>query len=97
MPIPVSFRKRLHQVRVSAGETDKHQHFTVSLALAALAMHTPVAAPAAVIATLAVGLAKEAWDHYLGSGFCWLDMTANALGATSGAALVVLLRTGLSG
>lgn len=35
---------------------------------------------AGILITLAVGLLKELWDHYYGSGFCWADLVANKIG-----------------
>jgi uncharacterized protein YfiM (DUF2279 family) len=37
-----------------------------------------------------IGLAKECWDHYWGSGFCWLDMLANTMGIAAGSVIVWL-------
>lgn len=34
----------------------------------------------AFIFTFLVGLLKECWDHYYGSGFCLYDMLANMIG-----------------
>jgi len=37
----------------------------------------------AIIFTFLVGLLKECWDHYYGSGFCFYDMLANMIGILS--------------
>lgn len=60
-------------------EPDKHQHFWASayLTLAGLWLYPPEVAYAGVIC---VGLVKEIWDHFLGSGFCHHDILANLLG-----------------
>lgn len=73
-------------------EPDKHQHFWASalLTLAALWLYPPAIAYSAV---WLVGLAKEVWDHFYGSGFCRIDMLANGLGIAS-AALGFQLVTG---
>lgn len=60
-------------------EEDKRQHFGYSfvlLLLAALWLNLW----SAVSLVLLIGLVKEVWDHFWGSGFCWIDMAANVLG-----------------
>lgn len=60
-------------------EEDKRQHFGYSfvlLLLAALWLNLWSAASLVLL----IGLVKEVWDHYWGSGFCWIDMAANVLG-----------------
>jgi len=37
----------------------------------------------------AIGLAKELWDRRYGTGFCWYDMLANALGMATGLILLI--------
>jgi len=37
----------------------------------------------AIIFTFLIGLLKECWDHYYGSGFCFYDMLANMIGILS--------------
>lgn len=60
-------------------EPDKRQHFWVSahLTLAGLWLYPPEVAYGGIFL---VGLLKEIWDHFLGSGFCRLDILANGLG-----------------
>jgi|AntRauTorckE5430_2_1112549.scaffolds.fasta_scaffold08672_2 hypothetical protein len=60
-------------------ERDKQQHFWLSLAIVSLALLIVGFGPAVLISASA-GLAKEIWDHYYGSGFCWYDLLADALG-----------------
>jgi len=36
--------------------------------------------PIALVLTFFIGLLKEVWDKYYGSGFCFYDMAANLLG-----------------
>lgn len=89
MPAPLA---RLYQ------EEDKRQHFGVSLLLFILCLlpcallypFWPGLALAAAV-TLLVGLGKEVWDHFYGSGFCWFDMAANAAGIGLGIAVVSVL------
>lgn len=80
------------------GEHDKRQHFAVSLLLFAasslLLMLWCSLWPSLVAAatlTLLIGLGKEVWDHFYGSGFCWFDMVANLAGMLIGAVLVGLM------
>ncbi|PSL14123.1 hypothetical protein CLV44_10959 [Marinobacterium halophilum] len=76
----MSFMVRLsRRVLLHCREEDKRQHFGYSFVLMLLA------APwfslwAAVVVVLVIGLFKEIWDHYWGTGFCWIDMTANVFG-----------------
>ena len=50
----------------------------------ALAVLSPVLAFGAVFL---IGLAKECWDHFYGSGFCWFDMMGNLIGIAAALAL----------
>ena len=68
-------------------EADKQQHFIYSsfiYIIMALVTGDIVISSATC---LYIGLIKEIWDHYAGSGFCWNDMTANALGCLFGISL----------
>jgi len=56
-------------------QEDKRQHFLYSFFLLLLFIVLVPAYWAAVIVFL-IGLGKEVWDHYYGSGFCWFDMQA---------------------
>lgn len=71
-------------LRARSREYDKRQHFFYSLALVLAAAFL---APfwLAVVSVFVIGLGKECWDHFWGSGFCWIDMVANALGIVAGA------------
>ncbi len=71
--------KLARRVRQRWREPDKQQHFWASalLSLAALWLYPPIVA---FVAVGLVGLAKEVWDHFYGSGFCRIDMIANGLG-----------------
>ena len=74
-------------------EYDKRQHFCYSLAILLLLLFL-LSWPVALISTVIIGLLKEIWDHYWGSGFCWYDMAANGLGIILGMllALPVMLK-----
>lgn len=67
-------------------EYDKRQHFFYSLVLMLAASVFWGAVPGALVVAL-IGLAKECWDHFWGSGYCWLDMLANMLGIVAGGIL----------
>ena len=72
-------------------EYDKRQHFSYSFVLMLLfAFFTGLIG--AFIAVALIGLAKEVWDHFYGSGFCWIDMAANSLGMGVAAAFVRTLQ-----
>lgn len=60
-------------------EHDKRQHFGYSLVIM-LALQWLMPLWLAFLITFLIGLIKEIWDHYWGSGFCWQDMKANMLG-----------------
>ena len=64
-------------------EEDKVKHMVWSfwLTLAALMVWPAMVAFAAVFL---LGLAKECWDFYYGSGFCLFDMMGNFLGSLGG-------------
>lgn len=70
-------------------EEDKRQHFSYSFVLVLLAAIW-MDLLWAVFVVLIIGLLKEVWDHFWGSGFCWIDMVANFLGIIAAAPLVVL-------
>ncbi|CAL1240822.1 protein of unknown function [Candidatus Methylocalor cossyra] len=58
---------------------DKLYHILVSrIIFLLLVQRLPLMA--GILITLAVGLLKELWDHYYGSGFCWADLVANKIG-----------------
>ena len=68
-------------------EYDKKQHFCYSFVIL-LSTLLFFSWETGIILTAVIGLIKEIWDHYYGSGFCWYDMAANGLGMTT-ASLVV--------
>lgn len=72
-------------------EEDKQQHFLYSLVIL-LVSYSVLSLVWSLVVTLMVGLGKEIWDHYYGSGFCWWDLLANAVGIVVG----LLLITGFS-
>ncbi len=62
-------------------EDDKRKHIVLSFWLTLLALYFVPTLTAFVLVFL-VGLAKECWDHFYGSGFCLFDMVGNLLGST---------------
>lgn len=77
------------QLRARIRETDKQQHFFCSMGLALLL--SSVATPAIGLpATFLLGLVKEIWDERYGSGFCWYDMAANAIGIMAALPLILV-------
>jgi len=77
-------------------EEDKRQHFGYSFVLMLLAAPW-LSLWAAIAVVLLIGLLKEVWDHFWGSGFCWIDMTANVFGILSAAPCIWLTSRGLQG
>lgn len=89
-------RNFFRHCRRLCGEEDKHQHFWASLALILVPFSLWQNMLGVTLVALLVGLLKEVWDHFYGSGFCWFDMAANLLGMGCGlllAGLVLALRT----
>ncbi len=71
-------------------QQDKQKHFIICmiLSLGTLPFFSLIIS---MILVMSIGLAKEIWDHYYGSGFCWFDMQANVLGALVGMSLYYLV------
>ena len=44
----------------------------------------------AAVAVFGLGLLKECWDTVMGSGFCWYDIAANAVGILFAAVILIL-------
>jgi hypothetical protein len=60
-------------------EEDKVKHILWSFWLTVFSLvFLPIRA--AFILVFFIGLTKEIWDHYFGSGFCFYDMFANFVG-----------------
>lgn len=81
--MPYSVRQFFMALPAKLREEDKIKHMIWSfwLTLMALAVLSPVLAFGAVFL---LGLAKEWWDKYYGSGFCFYDMTGNLIGSLVG-------------
>lgn len=68
-------------------QKDKQQHFFVSLVLFfffCIFLNIGYA----LLLTFFIGLLKEIWDEFFGSGFCLWDIMANVLGMLTGLCLV---------
>jgi len=89
MPNPSNVAAFINLLKRRALERDKQQHLALSYGLVVVFFFIVPSLPAAAACTLALGLCKEVWDTYYGSGFCWYDMLANALGTGAGMATVV--------
>lgn len=73
----MSEARRLFYIKM--GQQDKLLHINYSAAIMFLsALLLPMTY--AFLLTALVGLGKEIWDHYYGSGFCVYDMAANFIG-----------------
>lgn len=44
--------------------------------------------PGAALGVFVLGIAKECWDHFAGSGFCLRDIAANSLGISAATVLI---------
>lgn len=72
-------------------EADKLQHILVSLVLMQMALFIMPFWPAALVVSV-IGVAKEVWDHFYGSFFCWRDIYANTFGIILGWLLLLPFR-----
>ena len=73
----------LDRLRSLASQKDKQQHFFVCFALTTLLLMS-IGPELTFLVVSGIGLGKELWDHWYGSGFCWLDMLANCFGMAAG-------------
>ena len=82
----VSFVKFFSVVWLKMQEGDKRKHVVWSFWLM-LSASFLTCRPEAFALVFLLGLAKECWDHFYGSGFCFYDIAGNFVG--SGAALAL--------
>ena len=68
-------------------EDDKHQHFWYSCVILLLLIAF-LDWQYSLAGTIILGLMKEVWDYFRGSGFCWYDMFANGLGILLGLLII---------
>ena len=71
-----SFLPRLEAL---LAQPDKQQHILCSFVIYVLA-YALLSVSVALILTLFIGLLKEVWDKYYGSGFCYFDLLSNCIG-----------------
>lgn len=71
-------------------EQDKILHIQYSAGIM-LASYVLLPVMYAIIFTFLVGLLKECWDHYYGTGFCLYDMLANMIGILGSLFLVKIV------
>lgn len=79
MGIEVSVLLIAKKLRLKLKEEDKVKHIAWSFWITAFAMIF-LSAQASVLLAFLIGIAKEVWDHFFGSGFCWFDMLGNVVG-----------------
>lgn len=73
-------------------EPDKQLHVRWSFWLT-LAAHLFWPLHWAVLMVVLIGLAKEGWDHYYGSGLCFADLLSNFIGIIAAVYVISLLPT----
>ena len=81
----------LHSLVLKLGEEDKRKHFWVCFCLQFLFLPW-LSLLQSISLALLIGVLKECWDQYYGSGFCWYDMLANTLGIVAGVLAFLILR-----
>jgi hypothetical protein len=62
-------------------QRDKQQHFKICFGLGLFFIPTIGLINSVILISL-IGLGKEVFDHFYGSGFCWYDIQANLAGLT---------------
>ena len=70
-------------------EEDKILHIKYSAGIL-LVLSLFLAILPALFLTFLIGLGKECWDHFYGSGFCLYDMLANIVGIGCSLLLITL-------
>jgi len=85
--LPEIARRMQERLQERLQEEDKQQHFLYSLGILLLS-YCLFSLMFSLVITLLIGLGKEIWDHYYGSGFCCWDMLANVLGILAGLLLI---------
>lgn len=73
-------------------QEDKQKHFIVSLLLV-LFFSFFLNIWSSVIVSTMIGLLKEVWDEFFGSGFCVKDLVANGLGIAVGIFIVFIFQS----
>jgi hypothetical protein len=79
----MTFTERMQQ-------EDKAQHIICAFLVVVLLLPMmPLAWAAALV--FGAGLVKEGWDGWVGTGFCWYDIAANAIGIVLAGGLMVYI------
>ena len=60
-------------------QKDKQQHIVVSFGIMESNLIF-LGLAQSVFLTFAIGIGKEVWDEYYGTGFCWYDIIGKTLG-----------------
>jgi len=81
-----------HSMLLFIKQQDKQQHYAVCLLLTLVSLPY-LGLIASTLLTFTVGLTKEIWDEYYGTGFCWYDMLANFMGWLSALCIYGLMTT----
>lgn len=71
-------------------QEDKRLHAGWSFWLT-LAAGTLLSLSWSAMIVLGIGVAKECWDHFKGTGFCVVDLAANAVGIAAAALILAAL------
>ena len=77
-------------------EEDKRKHFIWSFWLTLIAACF-VSNLGAFVVVFLIGLGKECWDRFYGTGFCLFDIVGNLLGSALAIFLILLGTSGLFG
>jgi len=81
--MPYSLRQFFMALPFKLREEDKIKHMVWSFCMTLMAL--TVLSPLLAFGTVfLLGLAKEWWDKYYGSGFCFYDVTGNLIGSLAG-------------
>lgn len=75
-------------------QRDKQQHVICSFVIYLIA-GVFVSVGSALALTLFVGLLKEIWDEYFGTGFCYFDLLSNCIGVGLAIPVVYLINTSI--
>ena len=76
-------------------EEDKIKHITWSFWITVIALLFFTNFYSLLLAFL-IGVIKEVWDHYYGSGFCLYDISANCLGISLAFCINYMILFGIS-
>lgn len=78
----------LNYIQEKVHEKDKQQHFVISFLITIISLFL-MSVLNTMVFVITIGVLKEIWDSYKGTGFCWIDMLSNMIGMLSG--IIVML------